>query len=126
MRDPKSSDNILPKKSLGIHIPNIGQWFNFNLFGEVICANQQIPLIHYCLRKMTYNVQTPLSKRPRTGQWIKNSFRLMNVWSKSLALITLLHILLSFHLHIWPPITLSEGPVRQRSTPCMAFTNSFI
>ena len=36
MRDPKPSDNIFPNKSLGIHIPDICQWFSFNPLGEVI------------------------------------------------------------------------------------------
>ena len=39
MGDPKPSDNIFPKKSLGIHVLDICQWFNFNPL-EVICANQ--------------------------------------------------------------------------------------
>ena len=40
IRDSKPSDNILPNKLFGIHIPDIFQWFRFNLFGEVICADQ--------------------------------------------------------------------------------------
>ena len=40
MKDPKSSDNIFPEKSLGIHISDIRQWFRFNPFGEVIRADQ--------------------------------------------------------------------------------------
>ena len=52
---------------------------------------------------MPYNIQTPLSKRPRTRQRIKNPSRLVNVWDKFLALITLLHVLLCFLLYIWPP-----------------------
>ena len=61
-RDSKPSDNIFSNKSL-----DICQWFSFNSFGEVIHANQQIPLIPCCLRERTYNVQAPLSKRPRAG-----------------------------------------------------------
>ena len=78
-RDSKLSDNIFPNKSLGIHISDICQWFNFNPLGEVIHADQQIPLIPYCLKERIYNVQAPLSKRPRAEQRIKDSFRLMNV-----------------------------------------------
>ena len=51
---------------------------------------------------------------------------LMNVWCKSLALVTLLHILLCFPLHIWPPIALGKGPVRQRFASCVAPTNSLM
>ena len=36
IRDPKLGDNIFPNKSLGIHVPNICQWFSFNPLGEVI------------------------------------------------------------------------------------------
>ena len=125
-RDSKPSDNIFPNKSLGIHIPDICQWFSFNPFNEVICADQQIPLISYCLREKTYNVQAPLSKRPRVGQRVKDSSWLMNVWCKSLALVTLLHMLLCFPLHIWPPIALGKGLVRQRFASCVAPTNSFM
>ena len=39
-RDSKPSDNILPNKLFGIHIPDICQWFSFNPLGEVIRANQ--------------------------------------------------------------------------------------
>ena len=39
MRDPKPSDNIFLNKSLGIHVPDICQWFSFNPLDEVICAN---------------------------------------------------------------------------------------
>ena len=126
MRDFKLSDNIFPNKSLGIHIPDICQWFSFNPFNEVIRADQQIPLISYCLREKTYNVQAPLSKRPRVGQRVKDSSWLMNVWCKSLALVTLLHMLLCFPLHIWPPIALGKGPVRQRFASCVAPTNSLM
>ena len=44
----------------------------------------------------------------------------MNVGCKFLALVTLLRIFLCFPLHSWPPIALSEGPVRQRSAYCVA------
>ena len=36
LRDPEPSDNIFPNKSLGIHVPDICQWFSFNPLGEVI------------------------------------------------------------------------------------------
>ena len=79
MRDFEPSDNIFLNKSLGIHNPDICQWFNFNPFGEVIRADQQISFVPYYFRERTYVVQSPLIKRPRAGQWIKDSFRLMNV-----------------------------------------------
>ena len=67
-RDSKPSDNIFSNKSL-----DICQWFSFNPFGEVICANLQIPLVPYYFREKTNNIQIPLSKRPRVGKRIKNS-----------------------------------------------------
>ena len=38
--DPKSSNNVLPDKFLGIHIPDIGQGLGFDPFGEIVCADQ--------------------------------------------------------------------------------------
>ena len=58
---------FFPSKSLCIRIPDICQWFSFNPFNEVIYADQQISFIPCYLRERTYNVQTPLSKRPRAG-----------------------------------------------------------
>ena len=73
MRDPKSSDNIFSHKSLGIHIPDVYQWFSFNPLGEVIHANQQPSLISSCLKEKTYNIQVILSKRSRARQRIEDT-----------------------------------------------------
>jgi len=35
-RDPEPSDNVFPKKFLGIYIPYIRQGFSLNLFSEVV------------------------------------------------------------------------------------------
>ena len=126
MRDPKPSDNIFPHKSLGIHIPDICQWLSFNPFSEVVRADQQISLISYCFRERANDIYALLSKWPRVGLGVKDSYWLMYIWCKYLALITLPHILLRFFLHIWPPIVLSDGSVRQRPSSCMASTNPFI
>ena len=107
--DPKPSDNIFPNKSLGIHISDICQWFSFNPRGKVICTYQQLSLIPYCPRKRSYNIQAPLSKRPKVRKRIEDAPWLMNIWDKSLTLVTLLYVLLCFLLHIRPPISLSEG-----------------
>ena len=40
MRDPKSSNNVLPDKFLSIHIPDVGQGLGFDLFGEIVCTDQ--------------------------------------------------------------------------------------
>ena len=40
MGDSKSSNDALPNKLLGIHIPDVGQGLGFNPFGEIICVDQ--------------------------------------------------------------------------------------
>ena len=40
MRDSKSSNDVLPDKFLCIHIRDVGQGLSFNLFGEIVCADQ--------------------------------------------------------------------------------------
>ena len=72
IRDLEPSDNIFLNKSLGVHVPDICQWFSFNPFGEIIRVNYQISLIPCCFKEMTYNVQTPLRKWLRVGQRIKD------------------------------------------------------
>ena len=54
--DPKSSNDVLPDKLLDIHIPDIGQGLGFDPFSEIVCADQQIPLISCRIRKKAYNV----------------------------------------------------------------------
>ena len=103
MRDPKPSDNVLPHKPLDIHVLDVCQRFSFN---------QKPPFISYCFEERSHNVQAPLGKRPWARQEVKNAPGLMDVRSKSLALVTLLHVLLFLSLHIRSSISLSEGPVR--------------
>ena len=112
MRDPKPSDNVLPHKPLDIHVLDVCQRFSFNPFGKVINAYQKPPFISYCFEERSHNVQAPLGKRPWARQEVKNAPGLMDVRSKSLALVTLLHVLLFLSLHIRSSISLSEGPVR--------------
>ena len=59
MGDSKSCDNIFPNKSFGIHVFDICQWFSFNPFGEIVYADQQIPLISCHLREIAHNIQPP-------------------------------------------------------------------
>ena len=112
MGNPESSYDILPDESFDIYISNISQRFSFDPLGKRICADQQVLFVSECFRERTYNIKTPLSKRPRAGKRIKNSSRLVNVWSESLTLVTFSNIFLRFFLHAWPPISLSNGPVR--------------
>ena len=76
VRDSKPSGNIFPNKSLGIHVPDIHQWFSFNSLGEVIRADQQISLIPCCLRERTYNVQPHWAK----GQGLDRRLRTPPDW----------------------------------------------
>ena len=57
VKDPKLKDNVFPNKSLSIHIIDICQWFSFNPLDQVICVDQQLSLIPYCLRERPYNIQ---------------------------------------------------------------------
>ena len=72
IRDSKPSDNIFPNKFVSIRISDICQNFSFNPLGKVICTNQQISFIPCRFKEITYNVQSQLSKTPRTGQWVKD------------------------------------------------------
>ena len=38
-RDPKLSNNVFPNKFLGVHVSDIRQGLNFNLFSKVVCAD---------------------------------------------------------------------------------------
>ena len=51
MRYFEVSDNVLLDKPLYVHILDIRQRLNFNPFGEIVCANQQIFLISRCFWK---------------------------------------------------------------------------
>ena len=126
MRNIKSSDDVLPQKPFGIHVPNACQWLNFNSLGKVINVDQKPSPISCCFGEGSHNVQTPLSKRPETRQRIKNAPLLMNVGSEPLTLVTLLHVFLCFSLHIRPSISLSKGSMRQGSTSYMVSTNPFV
>ena len=56
MRDPESGDNVLPNKFLSVYISDVHQRFNFNPFGEIVCANQQIFLVTNYFGKGTNNI----------------------------------------------------------------------
>ena len=40
MRDPKSSNDVLPDKFLSIYILDVGQGLDFDPFGEIVYADQ--------------------------------------------------------------------------------------
>ena len=106
MRNLKLSDNVLPNKPFGIHVHNVRQWLSFNPLGKVISIDQKPSPVSCYFGEEPHNVQTLLRE--------------------SLTLVTLLHVFLCFSLHIGPPISLSKGPVRQRSASYMASTYIFV
>ena len=110
VRSSEVRNNVFLNEFLGIHVPDAGQRFSLYPLGEIVGADYYVSLIPF--RKRTDNIKTPLSKRPRAGVGVKDSSRLVDIWGKSLALITLLRIFLGLSLHIRPPISLGECPVR--------------
>ena len=111
MGNPKSGNNILPNKLLCINIPDIRQRLSLNPLCEVIYSDKKPPSVSHSSGKWPYNIQAPLCKWPRTRQRIQYAPRLMNVWSKPLALITLFNIILCFFLHTRSPVALSKSPI---------------
>ena len=71
MRYPKASDNVLPEKLLYIHISDIRQRLSFNLFGEIVCTDQQIFLFPTALGN------GPTISKPHCvkGQGLERGFR---------------------------------------------------
>ena len=55
-RDPESCNDVSPDEPFSIYVSDVGQWLGFDPFGEVIRADQQIPLISCCLREGAYNI----------------------------------------------------------------------
>ena len=122
-RVPKRVIIFFPNEFLGIHVPDVGQRFSLYPLGEIVGADYYVSPIPYCFRERTDNIKTPLSKQLRAGEGVKDSFRLVDIWGESLALITLLRIFLGLSLHVWPPISLGESLVHQRSPSCVTSTN---
>ena len=119
MWDPKPSDDIPPDEPFSIHVPDVSKRLNFYPLGKIIHLDKEPPSIPNGSRKRSHYIQAPLSKWPRTGEWIQDSSWLMNIWGISLTLVILPHIILRSFLHARPPISLSEGSVGQRSSFCM-------
>src|SRR6266702_1656210 len=44
-RSPEAGDDILPDEFLGIHVPNIGQWFRLHPFSEVVRSDYYVSLV---------------------------------------------------------------------------------
>ena len=126
VRSSEARNNVFPNEFLGIHVPDVGQRFSLYPLGEIVGVDYYVSLIPCCFREGTDDIKTPLSKRPRAREGVKDSSRLVDIWGESLALITLLRIFLGISLHIRPPVSLGECPVRQRSSSCVTPTNSLM
>ena len=123
VRSFEARNNVFPNELLGIHVPDVGQRFSLYPFGEIIGVDYYVLFIPCCLRERIDNIKTPLSKRPRAGEGVKDSSWLVDIWGEFLALIALLCIFLGLSLHVRPPISLGECPVRQRSPSYVTSTN---
>ena len=104
----EAGDNVLLDEFLGIYVPNVGQRFNFHPFGEVVGSNYYVSLVPRSFGERTDNIKSLLCERPRTGEGVEDPSWLMDIWGESLALITLLDVLLGLSLHVWPPVSLGE------------------
>ena len=65
LRDPKPCNDVLPYEVLRVLLSDGGRRLGFDPFGEVIGGYYQPPLVPWGLVKRSYDVQTPLSERPR-------------------------------------------------------------
>ena len=79
MRSFEARNNVFPNEFLGIHVPDVGQRFNLYPFGEIIGADYYVPLIPCCFRERIDNIKTPLSKRSRAGEGVKDSPWLVDI-----------------------------------------------
>ena len=123
VRSSEVRNNVFLNEFLGIHVLDAGQRFSLYPLGEIVGADYYVSLIPYCFGERTDNIKTPLSKRPGAGEGVKDSSELVDIWGESLALITLLCIFLGLPLHVRPPVSLGERPVRQRPPSSVTSTN---
>ena len=79
VRSSEVRNNVFPNEFLGIHVPDVGQRFNLYPFGEIIGADYYVPLIPCCFRERIDNIKTPLSKRSRAGEGVKDSPWLVDI-----------------------------------------------
>lgn len=79
MRDTKSCDKIPPNKPLHVLISDVWKGFYFDPFGELINPNKEPSPISSCFWKWLDNIQSPLCKRPWTGNRVEDPSCLMNV-----------------------------------------------
>ena len=79
VRGSEARNDVFPNEFLGIHVLDVGQRFSLYPFGEIIGVDYYVSLIPYCLRERTDNIKTPLSKRSRAGEGVKDSPWLVDI-----------------------------------------------
>ena len=122
----EAGDDVPLDEFLGIHVPNVGQRFSLHLFSEVISSDYYVSLVPRSFGERSDNIKTPLRERPRAREGVENPSGLVDIRSKSLALIALLGVLLGLSLHVRPPVSLGEGPMRQRPSSGVTPTKSLM
>lgn len=124
MRNPEYFNNVPLNEPLCFNVPNVRKVFGLYPFCEVISSHEEPSSVTNSPREWPHYVQTPLSKRPSTREWIQDPSRLMNIWSIPLTLITLSNIILGHfcildHQYPWvralcdndiPPVWLPQTP----------------
>ena len=123
---PEPRQDVLPDKLLGVVLCDLGQWFGLDPFGEVICAYEKVPPIVLCCWQWTYDIQSPLGKRPRAGEWRKVIRGSMDNWRVFLALLAISHIYLGILLHIRPPVPLGDCVVGNGQAPSVAAADALV
>ena len=67
-RDSKSCNDVLPYEVLCVLFSDGRQRLGFDLFGKVVGGYYQPPLVPWSSVERSYDVQAPLSERPRTRE----------------------------------------------------------
>ena len=63
-RDPILVDDALPNEATNILFHDDCQWFCLYPFGEIVDPNNKELELLYCHQKGSYDIESPLSKRP--------------------------------------------------------------
>lgn len=112
MRDTKFGNNVLLNAFLHILVLDIGEKLYFDPLGEIIILDEELSSVTSYPWERTDYFQSSLPKRPGARERVKDPSWLMNVQGVPLALVTLLHKILSKILHARPPVLLSKGVMR--------------
>ena len=87
------------------------QWFGLDPLGEIIGSYQEVPPVVLCCWQWTYDIQSPLGKRPRAGEGCTVSRRGTDDWRVFLSLLAISHIDLGVLLHVRPAVPMGDCEV---------------